>query len=105
MDLLGPNLSNKPRMMKIHQSELKREKNSFGPLRENDIRRVSALERQFAGGKGASTERVNKRETDIQTARETETHRQRDKESHRETHRHRQRDTTTEGDRDGDRNS
>ena len=31
----------------------------FGPLRENNTRRVSALERQFAGVNGASTERVN----------------------------------------------
>ena len=61
MDSLGPDLSNKPRMMKIHQGKLNSEKNSFGPVRENDTRRVSALESQFAGVKGASTARVKKR--------------------------------------------
>ena len=56
MDWLALDHSNKPTMMKIQHGKLNREKNSPAPMCENDTSRVSELERQFAGVKGARPE-------------------------------------------------
>ena len=51
MDSSCPDLSNKPRMMEIHQGELKLEQISLESVLANSTRKVSALEASHTGEK------------------------------------------------------